>query len=134
LPIVPKKQGETAAGIKNQTIKGRNMAESLKNFTDSSFAAEVLNSKLPVVVDFWAEWCGPCKMLTPIIDEIAKELAGKVVIGKLNVDESPQTAAKYSINSIPSLLFIKGGQIVNQHTGLLAKKPLLDKIKKTFAG
>jgi thioredoxin 1 len=110
------------------------MAESLKTFTDGNFAVEALQNPLPVVVDFWAEWCGPCKMLTPIVDEIAKELAGKVVIGKLNVDESPQTASRYSINSIPSLLFIKGGQVVNQHTGLLAKKPLLDKINKTFAG
>ena len=110
------------------------MSDSLTTFTAGNFAAEALQNQLPVVVDFWAEWCGPCKMLTPIIDEIAKELAGKVVIGKLNVDENPQTAAKYSINSIPSLLFIKGGQVVNQHTGLLAKKPLIDKINKTFAG
>jgi thioredoxin 1 len=110
------------------------MSEGVKEFTDANFAAEALKSPLPVIVDFWAEWCGPCKMLTPIIDEIAKDLAGKVVFGKVNVDESPQTAARYSINSIPSLLFIKGGQVVSQHTGLLAKKPLLDKINKIFAG
>jgi thioredoxin 1 len=104
----------------------------LKEFTDSNFSDAALGSALPVLVDFWAEWCGPCKMLAPIVDEIAKELAGKVVIGKLNVDNSPQTAARYGVSSIPSLLFIKGGQVVEQHTGLLAKKPLLDKIKRTF--
>ena len=105
---------------------------SLTEFTDSNFAEKALKNSLPVVVDFWAEWCGPCKMLTPIIDEIAGELAGKVVIGKLNVDDNPQTAQRYSVSSIPSLLFIKDGQVVNQITGLMAKKPLLDKITKTF--
>jgi thioredoxin 1 len=107
-------------------------SSALKEFTDSNFATEVLGNALPVVVDFWAEWCGPCKMLTPIVDEIAKELDGKAVIGKLNVDNNPQSAARYGINSIPSLLFVKGGQVMDQHTGLLAKKPLLEKIKRTF--
>jgi thioredoxin 1 len=109
------------------------MSDVLVEFTDANFAAEALQSPLPVVVDFWATWCGPCKMLTPIIEDIANELAGSVKIGKLNVDENPSTAARYSINSIPSLLFVKGGQVVEQHTGLLAKKPLLDKIKRVFA-
>jgi thioredoxin 1 len=106
--------------------------EFLKEFTDGNFEELALKSPLPVVVDFWAEWCGPCKMLTPIMDELARELAGKVVIGKLNVDDSPQTAQKYSISSIPSILFIRNGQVMNQITGLMAKKPLLDKITKTF--
>ena len=108
------------------------MSENLKVFTDSNFADEVLASKLPVVVDFWAEWCGPCKMLTPIIDDIAGEYAGKVVIGKVDVDNNPQTASKYGINSIPSLLFFKNGKVVEQHTGLLAKVPLKSKIDKAF--
>ena len=107
-------------------------SSALKKFTDSNFASDALGNTLPVVVDFWAEWCGPCKMLTPIVDELAKELAGKAVIGKLNVDHNPKTAARYGVSSIPSLLFIKDGQVVEQHTGLLAKKPLFDKIKKTF--
>jgi thioredoxin 1 len=108
------------------------MSEGLKEFTDANFSAEALQSPLPVVVDFWAEWCGPCKMLTPIITKIAADLAGRVAIGKLNVDENPQTASRYSINSIPSLLFIQNGQVIDQHTGLLAEKPLNDKIKRVF--
>jgi thioredoxin 1 len=108
------------------------MADSLKSFTDGNFAVEALQNPLPVVVDFWAEWCGPCKMLTPVIEEIAAEMAGKAVVGKLNVDDSPATAARYGVSSIPTLLFIKGGQVVDQHTGLLAKKQLLDKVNKVF--
>ncbi len=108
------------------------MSENLKVFTDDNFTDEVINSKTPVIVDFWAEWCGPCKMLTPIIDEIAGEYQGKILIGKLDVDNNPQTAAKYNINSIPSLLFFNNGSIVEQHTGLLPKASLKSKIDRTF--
>jgi thioredoxin 1 len=108
------------------------MSELVKVFTDSNFATDVLASKLPVIVDFWAEWCGPCKMLTPIIEDIAGEYAGKVLVGKMDVDNNPQIAAKYGINSIPSLLFFKNGAIVEQHTGLLAKAPLKVKIDRIF--
>jgi thioredoxin 1 len=108
------------------------MSENVKVFTDSNFAIEVLASKLPVIVDFWAEWCGPCKMLTPIIEDIAGDYAGKVIVGKMDVDNNPQIAAKYGINSIPSLLFFKNGAIVEQHTGLLAKAPLKVKIDRIF--
>ena len=108
------------------------MSENLKVFTDKNFADEVLASKLPVIVDFWAEWCGPCKMLTPIIEDLAGEYAGKIVIGKMDVDNNPQTAAKYGINSIPSLMFFKNGQIVEQQTGLLPKAPLKAKIDRIF--
>jgi thioredoxin 1 len=103
-----------------------------KDVTDETFSAEVLSNKLPVIVDFWAEWCGPCKMLTPIINELATELKGKVAVYKLDIDSNPQTAARYAINSIPSLLFFKNGTIVDQHTGLLAKAPLKSKISKVF--
>jgi thioredoxin 1 len=108
------------------------MAETMVTFTDENFAEAALRNPLPVIVDFWAEWCGPCRMLTPIIDEIAKEMSGSIIVGKLNVDECPKTAARYGVSSIPTLLFIKGGEVVEQHTGLLGKKPLSDKIRKTF--
>jgi thioredoxin 1 len=105
-------------------------SEMLAEFTDDNFEAEVLKSAVPVVVDFWAEWCGPCKMLTPIIEELAKENAGTVKMGKLNVDNSPASASRYGVSSIPTLLFIKGGNVVDQHVGLLAKKALQGKIEK----
>jgi len=108
------------------------MAETMVTFTDENFAEAALRNPLPVIVDLWAEWCGPCRMLTPIIDEIAKEMSGSIIVGKLNVDECPKTAARYGVSSIPTLLFIKGGEVVEQHTGLLGKKPLSDKIRKTF--
>jgi thioredoxin 1 len=101
-------------------------------FTDDNFTTDALKNPLPVVVDFWAEWCGPCKALTPIIEEVAKEMSGRVVVGKCNVDESPTVASRYGVSGIPTLLFIKAGQVVDQHTGLLPKKPLLNKITKTF--
>ena len=105
------------------------MAGDIKIITDDSFHSEVISNELQVVVDFWAQWCGPCKMLTPIIEELASEYEGSVVIGKVDIDTNPQSAQKYGIISIPSLLFFKNGQIVDQHTGLLAKGPLKEKIE-----
>jgi thioredoxin 1 len=104
-------------------------SEHLKEFTDANFVAEVMQSDIPVVVDFWAEWCGPCKMLTPIINDIAGELAGKVKIGKLNVDENSKYASQYGVTSIPTVLFVKGGKVVDQNVGLLAKAPLKARIE-----
>ena len=104
----------------------------LLEFTDNNFAEDVLGNSGPVVVDFWAEWCGPCKMLTPFMESLATEFEGKVRMGKLNVDDNPETAAKYGIVSIPSLLFILNGKVVDQHTGLLPQAALKTKITKTF--
>lgn len=94
--------------------------------TDGNFETEVINSETPVVVDFWAEWCGPCKLIAPVLDELAGEYDGKVRITKLNVDENPAMAGKYGVRSIPTLLFFKGGQIVDQVIGA-ASKPDLQK-------
>jgi thioredoxin 1 len=105
-------------------------SEGLAEFTDDNFDAEVLKSSVPVVVDFWAQWCGPCKMLTPIVEELAKEYAGRAKIGKLNVDNSPVSASRYGVSSIPTLLFVKDGNVVDQHVGLLAKKALQGKIDR----
>jgi thioredoxin 1 len=101
-------------------------------FTASNFETEALKSQLPVLVDFWAEWCGPCKMLMPAIEEIAQEYKGRVKVGKLNVDDAPQIASRYSVTSIPTLLFIKSGNVVEQHVGNLAKKVLTAKIDQTL--
>ncbi|PSC03857.1 thioredoxin [Alsobacter soli] len=89
--------------------------------TDATFAADVLQSPVPVVVDFWAEWCGPCRMIAPALDEISKEMAGQVKIVKLNVDENPQVAGQFGIRSIPTLLMFKGGQKINQKVGADSK-------------
>jgi thioredoxin 1 len=105
----------------------------LQEFNDMNFTDDVLNSALPVVVDFWAEWCGPCKMLTPIVTQLAAEFEGKVTMGKVNIDDNPQIAAKYGIVSIPTILFFNNGKIVDQHTGLLPQPALKNKIGKIFS-
>ena len=101
-------------------------------FTDNSWKTEVLNSALPVVVDFWAEWCMPCHMISPIVEEIAKEYEGKIKAGKLNVDENPDVAGKYRVMGIPTLLFFNGGEVVDRIVGVVPKKVIEDKIEKTL--
>ncbi|MCX8514545.1 MAG: thioredoxin TrxA [Burkholderiales bacterium] len=91
---------------------------------DSSFDSDVMKSDLPVLVDFWAEWCGPCRMLSPILDDIAKEYSGKIKVVKVNVDESNQTAAHYGVRGIPTILLIKSGQVIGTKVGNLPKSQL----------
>ena len=97
------------------------MTENLIEFTDDNFDTEVLKSNLPVLVDFWAEWCGPCKMIAPIVEEIADDYAGKVKVGKVNVDFNNQVAMQYGIRGIPALLVFKGGSVANQIVGAVPK-------------
>ena len=92
--------------------------------TDASFEADVLKSDKPVLVDFWAEWCGPCRMIGPALEEIAQELSGKVTIAKVNIDEEPEWASKYNVRSIPTLLVFKGGQKVAEKLGAAPKSAL----------
>jgi len=105
---------------------------SLQHFTDGNFKQEVLESRLPVMVDFWANWCGPCKMIGPVVEELAKEYAGKMKIGKLDVDTNPKSASTYGIMSIPSLIFIKNGKVMDQVIGALNKVALKRKIEENL--
>jgi thioredoxin 1 len=103
---------------------------SSKAVTDSTFEAEVLQSGTPVVVDFWAEWCGPCKALSPIVDEIAVEMGDKVKIVKVNIEESPEAPTKYGVRGIPTLMIFKNGQVVDTRVGGMPKGQLSDWIAK----
>jgi thioredoxin 1 len=102
--------------------------QNVVNLTDSNFASEVLNSPVPVLVDFWAPWCGPCIQLSPVIDEIANETVGKAKVAKVNVDENPGLAGQFRVNSIPALIFFKGGQPAGQLVGRQPKAEILNKL------
>ncbi|NLQ19005.1 thioredoxin TrxA [Marinomonas sp. M1K-6] len=102
------------------------MSENTIQITDAQFAEEVLNSDIPVIVDFWAPWCGPCKMIAPVLEDVAAEFAGKVKVVKLNVDENQETAPKYNVRGIPTLLVIKGGEVVATKVGAVSKSQLVE--------
>lgn len=99
-------------------------SENTLTFTDAAFDEEVVNSETPVLVDFWAPWCGPCKAMGPTVDAIAEEYNGKVKVGKLNTDDNPNTAMRFGIRGIPALLLFKGGTVVDQRVGALPKPEL----------
>jgi thioredoxin 1 len=104
----------------------------LVHVNDKDFTLEVLQSDLPVLVDFWATWCGPCKSIAPIIDELAKEYTGRVKMAKLNVDENPATPSQYGVRGIPTLILFKGGKILEQVVGALPKTRLVSIIEKAL--
>ena len=101
------------------------MADKLTAFTDANWAALVVGSKEPVLVDFWADWCVPCKTLTPIIESIAEHFAGRLKVGKMNVEENPDVPIQYDVRSLPTLLLLKGGQVAEQRLGLVSKENLI---------
>lgn len=100
------------------------MSEAIKHISDASFDADVLNSDKPVLLDFWAEWCGPCKMIAPVLDEIAKDYQGKLKVCKLNIDENQETPPKYGVRGIPTLMLFKGGNVEATKVGALSKSQL----------
>ena len=108
------------------------MADGIIEVNDSSFDTEVLNSDTPVLVDFWAPWCGPCRAIAPIIEELVSSFGDKVKFAKCNVDDNPVTPGKYGIKAIPTLIFFKNGEVTDQITGMVAKSKLEDALKKVL--
>ena len=100
------------------------MSDNIKNVSDAAFETDVLKSTKPVLVDYWAAWCGPCKMIAPILEELAKEYGDKITIAKLNVDENPETAAKFGIRGSPTLMLVKDGEVAQTKVGAMSKSQL----------
>ena len=108
------------------------MSESILKLTDAEFENQVIKSEKPILVDYWAEWCGPCKMIAPVLEEVASELSDKILIGKLNVDENSETPPKYGIIGIPTLMLFKNGEVVGTQVGAISKSDLITFIENNI--
>ena len=108
------------------------MSESILKLTDAEFENQVIKSEKPILVDYWAEWCGPCKMIAPVLEEVANELSDKILIGKLNVDENSETPPKYGIRGIPTLMLFKNGEVVGTQVGAISKSDLITFIENNI--
>jgi thioredoxin 1 len=108
------------------------MVANILDFTDQNFDSDVLGSDLPTLVDFWAEWCAPCKMIAPTVESLADEFDGKLKVGKMNIDENPSTPTKFGIRGIPTLIIFKGGEVVEQIVGVRSKSDLKAAIEKSL--
>ena len=106
------------------------MADDVMKVTDDNFEEEILNSDIPAMVDFWAEWCGPCKMVSPVVEELAKDYAGKIKVASMDVDQNRQTPAKFGIRNIPTLIFFKNGEVASTVIGAQPKSSLDEELKK----
>jgi thioredoxin 1 len=120
----------TFASLCDYNFKNIKLKKMALQLTDSNFKTTVLDSDKVAVIDFWAEWCGPCKAIGPMIEEISKEFDGKAVVGKVDVDNNPETAMKYGIRNIPTILFIKNGQVVDKQVGAVPKANLVAMLNK----
>ena len=109
------------------------MSDLVLHTSDSTFEQDIINAQLPVLLDFWAPWCGPCKMIAPILDEVAQEYTGKVVVAKLNIDENPAQPPKFGVRGIPTLMLLKSGQVVATRVGALSKSQLTDFLNSNLA-
>jgi thioredoxin 1 len=112
----------------DRSLQEETMSSQVVTLTEANFADEVLASDQPVVVDFWAPWCGPCRMLSPMVEKLASQFAGQAKVGKLNIDEHPETATQYGIEAIPTLVFFKQGQVVDRITGVVPQKVMDEKL------
>jgi thioredoxin 1 len=120
--VLPKRQSD--ARPQYHTLREESMSEHIHHITDTTFKNEVLESGVPVLVDYWAEWCGPCKMIAPILDEIAKEYTGKLKVAKINIDDNQKTPGEYGVRGIPTLMLFKGGNVEATKVGALSKSQL----------